>query len=67
MWLTVCFVGIHMAENIYKIKYLTFKMPHKHFNNNRKSHVRPKTNLEKLNLKKNKENVFFFFFNPQFL
>ena len=38
-------------------------MPHEHFNNNRKRHVRPKTNLEKL-IKKNKENVCFL--NPQF-
>ena len=52
MWLMVCFVDIHVAENIYKIKYLTFKMPHNHFNNNRKSHVKPKTNMKKLNLKK---------------
>ena len=57
MWLTVCFVCIHVAKNIYKIKYLTFKMPHKHFNNNRKSHVKPKTNLEKLILRK--YNLFF--------
>ena len=58
MWLMVCFVDIHVAENIYKIKYLTFKMPHKHFNNNRKSHVKLKTNLKKKK-KKNKENDFF--------
>ena len=35
MWLKLCFVGIHVAKNIYKIKYLTFKRPYKHFNNNR--------------------------------
>ena len=60
MWLMVCFVDIHVAENIYKIKYLTFKMPHNHFNNNRKSHVKPKTNMKKLNLKKIKKTFFFF-------
>ena len=37
---------------IYIIKYLTFKRPYKHFNNNRKRHDRPKTNMEKLILKK---------------
>ena len=65
MWLMVCFVDIHVAENIYKIKYLKFKMPHNHFNNNRKSHVKPKTNLKKFNLKKIKK-TFFFSLNPQF-
>ena len=55
----VCFVCIHMAKNIYIIKYLTFKRPYKHFNNDGKRHDKPKTNMEKLIFKKNKENDFF--------
>ena len=63
----VCFVCIHMAKNIYIIKYLTFKRPYKHFNNNRKRHDKPKTNMEKLILKKKTKKMNFFkilnFFN----
>ena len=36
------------GKNIYKIKHLTFKRPHKHFNINRKAHVKQKNKQEKL-------------------
>ena len=36
------------GKNIYKIKHLTFKRPHEHFNINRKAHVKQKNKLEKL-------------------
>ena len=49
---------IYIYKYIYNIKYLTFKRPYKHFNNIRKSHVKPKTNMEKLIFLKNKENDF---------
>ena len=62
-WLTMCFVGIRVAKNIYKIKCLTFKRPHKHLNINRKSHLKPETNMEKLIFKKIKENFFFLILN----
>ena len=45
------------GKNIYKIKYLTFKRPHKHFNINRKAHVKPKNKLENL-IKKIKKTFF---------
>ena len=59
-WLKMCFVGIHVAKHIYKIKYLTFKRPQKHFNNNWKNACQTKTNLEKLIFKKIKKTFFFF-------